>query len=256
MEIAWLCRLSCFRVPVSALILYAISFGNSPTLLAQSVFAPFPPPPSAPGISWPPETLKNLKTLESYLERAAKIGNGKLYSQIALNIGNLHGSVSDWGVALEYYKRGLDAAIMAKDEDDEASILGNMGTAYAKLGQVQEAATCLNKALDLQRGLLASSRTQSSQDVVKHLRQNEEVTLNSLGNLYLVQQQYSKALDSFNREMSTAQAAGDVKQQANATMNLGLVYHEMGDIQNGFDLVQRSLLLFEQDNNKAGEAHG
>jgi CHAT domain-containing protein/Flp pilus assembly protein TadD len=245
---------SILRLLLWAVSLPVVMLAGSLDANAQSVMAPFTPPPSAPGIIWPQEALKKLKLMQDYMDREAKKGHVKEWSEACGGIGDLYYAISDWNVALVYDEHALNAANSINEPRLEAAILNNIGNVYTKLGREKEAGSSFETSLALSAQLLSSPTIQSSRDLeikTQHLRAS---ALIDLGALQVAQVEYQKALESFTQALSLSTWDGDPAQQAHALIGLGIANHGLGNYEKAFDLLKQSVSMCAQNHDDAGEA--
>jgi tetratricopeptide (TPR) repeat protein len=144
-----------------------------------------------------------------------------LYRQMGEMHGRLRGNISD-----PYLK---------------ASSLGNLGTAFRLIGQVQKAISCYEQALRLERA--------------DKNRQGEGAWLGGLGNCYSEIGQTARAIDYYEQALSIAREIGDFKNEEAWLSNLGLRYAEMGQTARALELYDQSLVIGREINDRIGEGH-
>jgi CHAT domain-containing protein/tetratricopeptide (TPR) repeat protein len=216
--------------------------------LAQPGYSPFATPPATPGINWPSEALKKLKSAESELEHEQRRGDMKGYGRALAEIGAVHSMVQDWGVAVVYYKQAYAISSRVGDVEGEAVDLANMGNAQNKLGKTDEAVATLTRGLTLVQGWLAGREGD------KRIRHLQASFLLDLGDVYRAQQKYDKALELFNQAQAIAEQDRNVATQEHVAIELGILYGQRNDYQKAFEMLKKAVELSEQNHDKVSQA--
>ncbi len=105
--------------------------------------------------------------------------------------------------------------------------LGNLGNAYANLGEVPKAIERYQQQLQIAREIGD--------------RRGEGAALGNLGNAYADLGEVPKAIEYFEQRLQIAREIGDRRGEGNACWNLGLVYENSGDLQEAVELMEVTL---------------
>jgi tetratricopeptide (TPR) repeat protein len=149
---------------------------------------------------------------------------------------DLQGHWTDWVAVLE---QALDAARGLGDRSAEGAILGNLGNAYANLGQVE-------KAIDLYRQGLTIAREIGD-------RRGEGTHLANLGNAYANLGQVEKAIDLYQQGLTIAREIGDRRGEGTHLANLGIAYWHLGQVEKAIDLYRQGLTIAREIGDRRGE---
>ena len=76
-------------------------------------------------------------------------------------------------------------------------------------------------------------------------------TLNNLGNIYALKNQYSEAMDCYQKSLNIREEWGNKRDIAQSLNNIGTIYHEKGELDKSLSYYFQSLKLNEQIGNKA-----
>ncbi|OAV44062.1 helix-turn-helix transcriptional regulator [Lewinella sp. 4G2] len=177
---------------------------------------------------------------EAQLALAREIGHGYWVARALQNIGNLQLRSGDYPSAVLNFKQSLRFY-----EEDKAwhragqTSLG-LGNALRKQGHIPEALEALLASLDY----AAKSGSKS--------RSGRAATLNSLGSLYLNQQDYETAVKYYEESLDLHNLLGSQRGIAANLNNLSKVYTEWGKFAVAIDYLDRSLALKRKANDLEG----
>jgi tetratricopeptide (TPR) repeat protein len=118
----------------------------------------------------------------------------------------------------------LDAARQLRNRAAEGAHLGNLGLAYADLGQPR-------KAIEFYEQQLAIAREIGN-------RRGEGNALGNLGNAYADLGQPRKAIEFYEQQLAIAREIGDRRGEAIACWNMGDEYAKQGDLKRAVELMQ------------------
>jgi tetratricopeptide (TPR) repeat protein len=156
--------------------------------------------------------------------QAAALGLVSGLAWALLNYLYLDGHWVEW---LDSMQAALESARLAKDRRWEGAWLGNLGNAYASLGQYDRAIEHYQQALAISREI--GDRRGEGQD------------LGNLGNAYLSLGQYEKAIEHYRQALGIARETGDRKGEGNSLGNLGNAYRSLGQYQKAIEHHQQAL---------------
>jgi tetratricopeptide (TPR) repeat protein/nucleoside phosphorylase len=125
------------------------------------------------------------------------------------------------------------------DPDLRQISIGNLGSAYYSIGQVQEAIVCYEQAL-------ASAREMK-------YRQSESVWLGGLGNAYSDLGQTARAIEYYEQALAIAREIGDRRNESTWLGNLGNRYGELGQTARAIDYYEQALAIAREVGNRGGE---
>ena len=148
------------------------------------------------------------------------------------NLGNAYAALGDAMKAIEHYDQALAISREMGDRRGEGNHLGNLGNAYSALGDAMKAIEHYDQAL-------AISREMGD-------RRGEEVWLGNLGSAYYTLGEEKKALDFYERRMEIARDIDDRSGEGNALWGQAICYEKMNDLGRAIKNAEEALKIFEQ----------
>ena len=153
---------------------------------------------------------------------------------------------------ISYYERSIKTHEQAKEVADKADnidfkivSLNNIGVAYRRMDLVKPALDNHTKALDIARSIENPSET---------ISYNIAVSQNSIGNIYLILEQYELATKQFEKSLVIEKELGNRLGLAINYQNIGYAYDAQGDLENALRNYKLSLEYNEQINSNLGRA--
>ncbi|MEH6537041.1 MAG: tetratricopeptide repeat protein [Psychroserpens sp.] len=180
------------------------------------------------------KTLINSSKNTNYLE-------GESY---ALNsLGVVYRNVSLYERSIKTHETAKVVADQAENLELQIVSLNNIGVAYRRMDLVKPALDFHTKALDISRSIKDPSKTVSY---------NIAVSQNSIGNIYLILDQYELALKQFEKSIAIEKQAGNRLGLAINYQNIGYAYEAQGDLLSALRNYKLSLEFNEQINSNLG----
>ena len=142
---------------------------------------------------------------------------------------------------IRWLEAQLAAARKLHRKDHEGYALGNLGLAYAALGDAR-------KAIDLYEQRLAIAREIGD-------RRGEGNALGNLGNAYKDLGDARKAIEYYEQHLAIAREIGDRRGEGNALGNLGLAYARLGDARKAIDFYEQRLAIAREIGDRLGEGN-
>jgi tetratricopeptide (TPR) repeat protein len=121
-----------------------------------------------------------------------------------------------WTERRSMLQAGLDAARAAVDRYDEGAFSGELGNAYAALGETR-------RAIELYEQQLVITREIGD-------RRGEGAALGNLGLAYAALGETRRAIELYEQQLVITREIGDRRGEAFACWNLGLAYEKEGDL--------------------------
>ncbi|WP_299333511.1 tetratricopeptide repeat protein [uncultured Psychroserpens sp.] len=151
---------------------------------------------------------------------------------------------------VSYYEQSISTHEDAKTVADEANntelkivSLNNIGVAYRRMDLVKPALDFHSKALDIARSVENPSET---------ISYNIAVSQNSIGNIYLILEQYELASKQFQKSLVIEKKSGNRLGLAINYQNIGYAYEAQGDLENALRNYKLSLEYNEQIDSNLG----
>jgi len=179
--------------------------------------------------------------LESALAAARKL---KDRAAEGIHLGNLGTAYADLGEtrrAIEYYEQHLKIAREIGDKRGEGTSLGNLGIAYFGLGETRRAIEYYEKHLQIAREIGDKS--------------GEGNALRNLGIAYNGLGETRRAIEYYEKAMAIAREIGDRCGEANALGNLGNAYADLGETRRAIGFYEQALAIAREIGDKRGEGN-
>jgi tetratricopeptide (TPR) repeat protein len=142
------------------------------------------------------------------------------------------------GERIRWFEAGLAAARKIGDRKGEGNTLGNLGVAYASLGQYRRSIEFFEPTLRIAREIGD--------------RRGEGAALGNLGSAYRSLGEYRRAIEFQEQHLKIAREIGDRQGEGAALGNLGIAYRSLGEY-------RRAIEFYEQQQEIAreiGDRHG
>jgi tetratricopeptide (TPR) repeat protein len=177
--------------------------------------------------------------LESQL-RAAHIVKHREAEGAALgNLGPAYAVLGDTRKAIEFYEQALVIAREIGDRRGEGSVLGNLGIAYSALGDARKAIEFYEQALVIAREIGD--------------RRGEGSVLGNLGTAYSALGDTRKAIEFHEQALVIDREIGDRHGEGCTLDNLGLAYKHLGDASKAIEFYEQALVITREIGDRRGE---
>ncbi|MBE9540982.1 MAG: tetratricopeptide repeat protein, partial [Proteobacteria bacterium] len=170
------------------------------------------------------------------------LDNPQSHSAVLGNLGSAYFNMGQVEKAVEYYENALVIAKEIGDRWGEGNHLGNLGNAYLNVGQVGKAIEYFQKALA----------------ILKEIddRRGEGSVLGNLGNAYRNMGQVEKAIDYYEQALVISKEIGDRRGEGNALVSLGNAYSYLGQVEKAIEYYQKALVISKEIGDRQGEETG
>jgi tetratricopeptide (TPR) repeat protein len=156
------------------------------------------------------------------------------------NLGSAYLRIGETQKTILCYEKALHSAKETKNRSAEETWLGNLGTAYAELGETSKAIEFYKQALVIDREIGD--------------RKGELADLNNLGNRYSDLGDTYKAIEYYEQTLIIAREIGARGGEGSALGNLGNRYHDLGEYQKAITCYEQSIVVRREIGDKNGEA--
>ncbi len=141
--------------------------------------------------------------------------------------------------------RWLEAALKAvrqrKDRSAEGAHLGNLGIAYADLGETR-------KAIEFYEQILIIHREIGD-------RRGEGADLGNLGSAYYSLGETRKAIEFYEQALAVMRDIGDKRAEGSILGNLGLAYADLGETRQAIEFYEQHLVIARDIGDRRGEGN-
>ncbi len=158
-------------------------------------------------------------------------------------LGRTYRNKSNYSKAIELHKEALEIATEANNIEFKISSLNYLGVVYRRTSSIRTAMDFNQQALELAEAVKNPS---------EGIKRSINVSLNSIGNLYLTLKQYDLAISYFERSMKLEAELNNVLGLAINSQNIGKCQEEMGMLDKALENYNTSLSYNENINNTMG----
>ena len=157
------------------------------------------------------------------------------------NLGNAYADLGEVQRAIEYYEKRITIAREIGDRRGEGNALGNLGNAYAALGEVRRAIEYYEKALTISREIGD--------------RRGEGAALGNLGNAYADLGEVQRAIEYYEKALTISREIGDRRGEGNTLGSLGVAYKNLGEVQRAIEYHEQALIIDREIGDRRGEGN-
>ena len=179
--------------------------------------------------------------LEAALAAAQRLRDKGVEGRHQGNLGVAYAALGEPRRAIEYYEQDLDIAREVGDHQGEGSALGNLGLAYANLGEPRRAIDYYEQQLEITREVGD--------------RRGEGNALGNLGLAYANLGEPSRAIDYYEQQLEITREIGDRRGEGNALGNLGNAYSTLGEPRRGIEYYEQRLEIAREIGDRLGEGN-
>ena len=187
---------------------------------------------------------RNDTLLMRYFAKTSEHRNYRAGQGYALNeLGRTYRNTSQYDLAIQLHLEALGVSEKADNLDFRIYSLNNLGVVYRRLFSVRMAMDYNQEALTL---------AESIKNPSDGIKRSINVSMNSIGNLYLMLDQYDEAIDYFERSV---RLEGELKNKLGLAVNyqnIGKCLEEKGSLALALENYRTSLDYNEQIDNDMG----
>ena len=178
------------------------------------------------------------------LLKASNTSNYPEGESYALNaLGVIYRNISRYEKSIEIHKQAKKIADIAENNELQVVSLNNIGVVYRRMDLVKPALDFHTKALNISRAIENPSET---------ISYNIAVSQNSIGNIYLILEQYDLAHKQFQKSLIIEKKSGNRLGLAINYQNIGFTYEATGDLENALRNYRLSLEYNNQIDSNLG----
>jgi tetratricopeptide (TPR) repeat protein len=168
----------------------------------------------------------NTLVLDMYERIRGKVVEPRLKEGSLGNLGTAYWRVGRYGDAIEAYEDALEMTRSRGDEAGEAAVVGNLGTCYSELGYIRRATALHRDAVEIQRRI---------GDTLGLCTQ-----IGNLGSCLRDVGDFKEAQDCFESALELARKLDHKALEAGWLGSLGLVYGTLGDIDSALPYLEQA----------------
>jgi len=179
--------------------------------------------------------------LETALTAARRLDRRRTEGWHLGNLGSAYADLGEVRRAIEYYEQALTLAREVGDRRNEGNQLGNLGLAYADLGEVRRAIEYYEQALAIRREIGD--------------RRGEGNDLGNLGIAYAALGEVRRAIGTFEQALAIDREIGDRRGEGNRLGNLGSAYADLGEVRRAIGTFEQALAISREIGDRRGEGN-
>ena len=179
--------------------------------------------------------------LESAVAAARSLGDRTREGAALGNLGLAWAALGETRKAIGLYEQALAALCEIGDRQGEGAALGNLGLAWADLGETR-------KAIGLYEQALAALREIGD-------RRGEGQALGNLGISWKNLGETRKAIGLYEQVLVIAREIGDRRGEGNALGNLGNAWSDLGETRKAIGLYEQRLVIAREIGDRRGEGN-
>jgi tetratricopeptide (TPR) repeat protein len=184
---------------------------------------------------------QKIPLMQAALSAARRLGERGTEGVHLGNLGLAYAALGDARKAIEFHEQYLAIAREIGDRRGEGNALGNLGLAYADLGDAHKAIEFYEQALVIDREIGD--------------RRGEGADLGNLGLAYADLGDARKAIEFYEQRLEIAREIGDRRGEGNALGNLGLAYAALGDARKAIEFYEQNLAIAREIGDRRGEGN-
>lgn len=185
--------------------------------------------------------VKNMIPVSSKLKKSNFTSVLQFASTYAAGGGNVLNLRLPPKEKIGWFETGLKAARMMRDQGNEGVHLGNLGSAYAALGETR-------KAIGHQEQALKITRKAGN-------REGECAHLGNLGNAYFNLGVTRKSIEYYEQALAISHEIGDRQYEGSIMGNLGSAYFYLGETRKAIDYYEQALAIAREIGDRRGEGN-
>jgi tetratricopeptide (TPR) repeat protein len=184
---------------------------------------------------------EQIRWLETQCAAARSLGRRDMEGAALGNLGRAYADLGEVRQAIAYYEQRLVIAREIGDRRGEGNALGNLGNAYADLGEVRQAIAYHEQALVIVREIGD--------------RRGEGNALGNLGNAYFALGEVRQAIAYYEQILIIHREIGDRRGEGTDLGNLGVAYYNLGEVRQAIAYYEQQLVIAREIGDRRGEGN-
>jgi len=157
------------------------------------------------------------------------------------NLGNAYADLGETRRAIQFHEQALRIVREFRNRRAEGTILGNLGLAYADLGETQRAIEFYEQQLTIAREIRD--------------RRSEGNALNNLAIAYAALGEIKRAIEFYEQQLTIAREIGDHRSEGAALGNLGIAYKNLGETKRAIEFYEQQLTIAREIGDRKVEGY-
>jgi len=182
---------------------------------------------------------EQIRWLETQSAAARRLGQRQMEGNALGNLGNAYAALGEVRQAIAYYEQALVIAREIGDRRGEGNALGNLGLAYADLGEVRQAIAYYEQRLGIAREFGD--------------RRGEGNALGNLGIAYKNLGEVRQAIAYHEHALEVMREIGDRRGEGAALGNLGVAYKNLGEVRQSIAYYEKHQDIAREIGDRRGE---
>ncbi|MBI3241902.1 MAG: tetratricopeptide repeat protein [Chloroflexi bacterium] len=182
---------------------------------------------------------EQIRWLEAALAAARKLKDRQAEGAWLGNLGLAWADLGDTRKAIEFYEQCLTILGEIGDRRSEGTMLGNLGIAHKNLGETRKAIEFYEQALAIDREIGD--------------RRSEGAALGNLGNAWANLGETCKAIEYHEQQLIIVREIGDRRGEGNALGNLGTAWADLGETRKAIEYHEQALAIDREIGDRRGE---
>jgi tetratricopeptide (TPR) repeat protein len=191
-------------------------------------------------IEWRLHSRERIRWLEIALAAAQQLKERAHESSALGNLGNAYAGLGEFNRAIQFFEQALLIARDRGDRKSEGAGLTNLGNVYSTQGETKRAIQFFEQALVIDRELGD--------------RRGEGADLGNLGVAYKNLGETNRAIQFYEQQLTIVRELGDRRSESGALGNLGTAYAILGNTKRAIQFYQQQLTIVRELGDRRGEA--
>jgi tetratricopeptide (TPR) repeat protein len=184
---------------------------------------------------------EQVRWLEEALSAARKSNDRSIEGSALGNLGLAYADLGETRRAVEFHERDLAIRREIGDRRGEGNALNNLGIAYAALGETRRAIEFYEQALEIDR------ETGN--------RRGEGNVLVCLGSAYLYMRETRRAVEFYEQALEIYREIGDRRGEGDVLSGLGIAYKNLGETSRAVEFYEQQLIITREIGDRRGEGN-
>jgi len=182
---------------------------------------------------------QQIRWREAALAAARRLNNRKEEGVHLGNLGVAYAAMGQTRYAVKLHEQALHISRETEDRWSEAHDLSELGMAYLSLGEPQQAVEFLEEGLNICREVGD--------------RHGECLALGNLASIYKNTGSFRRAINYYGEALAIAREVGERRSEGGVLSGLGVLYAELGDVSRAYELHRQALAISRERGDLRGE---